>query len=249
MPESPNVFRSSGGTIALGAAVTTFSSATPSTDAALVERVRIGAADDAALDLLVRRHWRKLFARCRMLTQDADAANELAQEAWFRVLQARHRLDPAGNFPAYITTVATNLWRDHTRAARRAGALAEERLSSLDAVRRDESGDQGPLADVLPDPMSLDAEDRHSLSIDLDRAMAELTPRARDVLIARFIDGESAAEIGRRYGRTEQTITSWIRQACEDVRRCLGSAHTGRAVPAQHSGRAVAHRLGVERTP
>ena len=44
----------------------------------------------------------------------------------------------------------------------------------------------------------------------------------RDVLISRFINGESAAEIGQRYGRTEQAITGWIREAIRQMKIYLG---------------------------
>jgi len=44
----------------------------------------------------------------------------------------------------------------------------------------------------------------------------------RDVLISRFINGESAAEIGQRYGRTEQAITGWIREAIRQMKMYLG---------------------------
>jgi transposase-like protein len=37
------------------------------------------------------------------------------------------------------------------------------------------------------------------------------------VLVSRFLDGESCAEIGIRYGRTEQTISAWVRQAIREV--------------------------------
>ena len=42
------------------------------TDRALIEAVRRDPPDQAALDALVRRHWPRLFARCRMLTQDVE---------------------------------------------------------------------------------------------------------------------------------------------------------------------------------
>jgi RNA polymerase sigma factor (sigma-70 family) len=67
------------------------------------------------------------------------------------------------------------------------------------------------------------------LRIDVDRALARLGPRLRDVLVARFIDGESSAEIGQRYGRTEQTITAWLRQAVREMRVHLGEARHGDA--------------------
>ena len=64
--------------------------------------------------------------------------------------------------------------------------------------------------------------------VDLDRALASLTPHLRDVLVARFLDGESSADIGRRYGRTEQTVTAWLRQAIRDMRLQLGERGAGR---------------------
>jgi DNA-directed RNA polymerase specialized sigma24 family protein len=44
-----------------------------------------------------------------MLTLNQGKAGDLAQQAWCRVLRARNTLKPGGNFPAFITTVATNL--------------------------------------------------------------------------------------------------------------------------------------------
>jgi RNA polymerase sigma-70 factor, ECF subfamily len=204
-------------------------------DEALIEAVRRDPPDQAALDVLARRQWAKLFARCRMLTQDAEAAADLAQDTWCRVLRARRRLDPLGNLSAYLAVVATNLWRDRARTARRAGSLSNDHLSSLDAVGVGEHGEHRSLADVLPDPASLDADEQALLSMDIDRALASLTPRARDVLLARYVDGESAAEIGRRYGRTEQTVTAWLRQAATQMRRQLGG-HTRLTTTARASG-------------
>src|SRR5919204_2867113 len=93
-------------------------------DARLIEAVSGDPPDDAALQALVDRYWKALYARCHLLTQSPDLASDLAQESWYRVLRSRHTLQPDGNFPGYLTTVATNLWRDHNRSERRAGPPA-----------------------------------------------------------------------------------------------------------------------------
>ena len=91
-------------------------------------------------------------------------------------------------------------------------------MASLDAeLPGDESG-TAVLADVLPDLNALQAEEQALLKLDIDRALAQLTPLLRDVLVARFLTGESCAEIGRRYGRTEQTISAWVREAMREMR-------------------------------
>jgi DNA-directed RNA polymerase specialized sigma24 family protein len=52
----------------------------------------------------------------------------------------------------------------------------------------------------------------------MDQALERLSPHLRDSLVSRFITGESAAEIGKRYNRTEQTVTGWIREAVREMK-------------------------------
>ena len=187
-------------------------------DVWLVAAVRRDEPDAAALDVLANRYWKPLFARCHLLTLNHEKANDLAQQAWCRLLKARQGLKPGGNFPAYLMTVATNLWRDSQRAARRAGPLSDDQIASLDqALSADDDGD-AVLLDVLPDLNSLKEKERTLLKLDIDRALARLTPHLREVLIARFITGESCAEIGLRYERTEQTVSGWVREAIREVK-------------------------------
>ena len=190
-------------------------------DAALVGAVRSDPPDEAALDALVERYWSPLFARCLLMTQSREKAADLGQEAWYRILRARHTLKPDGNFPAYLMTVATNLWRDSNRSARRAGAMADHRVLSLDATSSNDEAETASLGDLLPDLKSLQAEQSKLLQLDIDEALAKLTPLFRDVLLSRVVVGESCAEIGRRYSRTEQTVSSWVRDALRQMRQFL----------------------------
>jgi RNA polymerase sigma-70 factor (ECF subfamily) len=194
-------------------------------DAWLVAAVRGDPPDAAALDALADRHWKALFGRCQMLTVDYQEASDLAQQAWCRVLRTRHRLKPGGNIPAYLTTTATNLWRDASRSAKRAGPLADHRLVALDAALPGRDGDAVRFVDALPDLRGLDATEQNLLAMDLDQALKELSPLWRDVLVARYLAGESCAEIGRRHGRTEQTISAWVRQATAAMRTHLEELH------------------------
>ncbi len=191
-------------------------------DARLVDAVRAEPPDAAALDALVARYWAPLHARCELLTLDREVARDIAQETWLRVLRARTALQPDANFVGYLMTIATNLCRDRHRSARRAGPLADARLASLDDAAT--GADDAPiLSNVIADPDRLPPDEQLLLRIDLDRALACLEPRAREVLIARYVDGESAAEIGARFGRTEQTVTTWLRNAIREIRVALAS--------------------------
>jgi RNA polymerase sigma-70 factor (ECF subfamily) len=185
-----------------------------------------------ALDELANRYWKPLFGRCQLLTLNHQKAGDLAQEAWCRVLRNRHALKPAGNFPAYLTTIATNLWRDGHRSARRAGPMADHLLESLDASPPNDHGESVALVDRIADLKALSPEEQTLLAMDIDKALERLTPQLREVLVARFIAGESCAEIGQRYGRTEQSISGWVRQALREMKLHFEGASRGDAVKA-----------------
>ena len=198
-------------------------------EASLIAAVREEPPNEQALDVLVERHWKPLYARCEMLTLDRHKAFDLAQDAWRRILRARRTLKPDGNLGGYLNMTATNLWRDKLRSARRAGPLAENRMLSLDAPSPGEDGESIGLAEAIPDLNSLDEDGKTRLRLDIDRALSQLTPLLRDVLVSRYVMGESCAEMGRRYRRTEQTVSGWVREAARIMR-----THLADAVPAQN---------------
>jgi RNA polymerase sigma factor (sigma-70 family) len=105
--------------------------------------------------------------------------------------------------------------------------MAEHRMTSLDAELSGDEGGTVILADVLPDLNALQAEEQTLLKLDIDQALKQLTPLLHDVLIARHLTGESCAEIGRRYGRTEQTISAWVREAIQEMRLHLAEFNPG----------------------
>jgi RNA polymerase sigma factor (sigma-70 family) len=190
-------------------------------DSELVAAIRGDSPDEEALDELARRHWQSLFARCQLMTLNREQAADVAQEAWCRLLRSRGNLRPDGNFAAYLGTIALNIWRDRCRAETRAEGMAERRMASLEASVIDINGDAVSLSDAIPDLHALEAEQQARLMLDIDEALERLSPVLRSVLVARFLVGESCAEIGRRHGRTEQTISGWIRQGALEMKLYL----------------------------
>jgi RNA polymerase sigma factor (sigma-70 family) len=94
-------------------------------------------------------------------------------------------------------------------------------MASLDATFETDDGETTRLADMLPDLNALNEEQQRVLSIDIDEALNRLTPLMRDILVSRLLAGESCAEIGRRYNRTEQTISAWVRAAIREIKQHL----------------------------
>jgi RNA polymerase sigma factor (sigma-70 family) len=186
-------------------------------DAQLLVAARDTEQASVAMDVLVRRHSHALERRCRMLTSNRERSADLAQETWTRMLRSRATLRSAGSFGAFLAAIAVNLRRDERRAEQRARQLSEQRLLSLDAS----SGADDAYSIEETISASECPEEKLLLRLDLSDGLARLPARLRAVVVARHVRGESAAEIGRRLGRTEQTITAWLREAVTKLKHDL----------------------------
>lgn len=86
--------------------------ATP-TDAALMLRYKDG--DTAAFETLYRRHndslYRYLLRRCL----DRDAAEDVFQEVWGKIIKSRSSYRPSAKFTTFLYRVAHNCFIDHVR--------------------------------------------------------------------------------------------------------------------------------------
>lgn len=79
------------------------------------DMARLADGDDAALNTLMDRHASRIFHfLCRMLGNEEDA-NDLAQETFVRIYNARENYQPAQKFSAWLYTIAGNLARNHLR--------------------------------------------------------------------------------------------------------------------------------------
>jgi RNA polymerase sigma-70 factor (ECF subfamily) len=109
-------------------------------DEELVKRAQAG--DRAALDRLVRRHQRALFALCLRYVRDADEAADLVQRSFVRAMGKIGDLRDAGVFRSWILRIgahlALNHIRDHARFVPDGGdvetALGDERAPSASAA-------------------------------------------------------------------------------------------------------------------
>lgn len=77
------------------------------------------AGDDSCLGALFERHHLALFQYCVHLTRDRSAAEDVVQDAFFRVLKKRKSYKGAGSFKSWLFNIARNAAFDHLRKARR----------------------------------------------------------------------------------------------------------------------------------
>ena len=142
------------------------------------------------------------------LTGDRELAEDAAQEAVVRVL--------AGGEPRdlpYLFRVVLNIVRNEARryARRRTGGLPEP-----DRVA--DSREPGPLQRVLADER--DAR--------LWTALGEIPERERTVLLLRFAEGLSCAEIARVEGTSPNAVSCLIQRGKERMRSILAPGSPAR---------------------
>lgn len=132
--------------------------------------------------------------------RNADDADDIAQESWARLASAAARDAGAiGNLRAYLFRVAHNLVVDQRRRASRSVEIQVEE-AELHA-----------LADPRPDPEA-QLVTREELR-RMDRIMAAMPARPREVFRLSRIEGLSFAEIGRRLGVSRQTVHEHMKRA------------------------------------
>lgn len=162
------------------------------TDRELIERIQGGESE--AYAELFRKYYQRIYAICFSMIRNPEDAEELAQEmfvhAYLKVGQLR---DPAKFFP-WLKKMARNRSRNFLQH-READVVS---LSLVDMER----------SSVNPDEELL----RHELIQAIMEAIEALPVRDRQVVRAR-IDGLSHAEIGRRFGISQQASLSRLYRA------------------------------------
>ena len=79
-------------------------------DAELMLRYRAG--DVSAFETVYRRHKDGLYRYFLRHTNNAAAADDLYQEAWTKIIAARHRYQASAKFTTYLYRVANNCFID-----------------------------------------------------------------------------------------------------------------------------------------
>jgi RNA polymerase sigma-70 factor (ECF subfamily) len=173
-----------------------------------VERARAG--DPEAWDALFRRYQLPLFAWLQELLHDEQTSLDLVQETFAQATRHIGSLRDPERFGAWLFGIAHQKCRQHWRKQRPARAW-----ESLDAEDREAScADE---TDPAPDEWLIRKEAREQFY----RALAELTPEHRAVVLLHFLEGFSLEEIGRVTGAPVGTVKSRLHYARKALKTLL----------------------------
>lgn len=148
------------------------------TELALVQRLRNG--DPAAFDAVYDEFRARLYSFLARLSRRHDVAEDLSEETWLRLVTNGRRLRPDTQLGPWLFTVARNLYFSYCRS----------RLLD-DAWPADMIG-LWAVGTVHPSP--LEAAAACELERRVERALAALPARYREVLLLVAVEGLTPAE-------------------------------------------------------
>jgi RNA polymerase sigma-70 factor (ECF subfamily) len=180
-------------------------------DRAAVKAVKSG--DINAFRVLVDRHKNTVYGTLLAMLGDADAAEELAQEAFVKAFAGMADFREESGFGTWVVQIAIHAARDHRR---RLSRLRNHRVVSLDALREARRYELEPAdGRRSADPRRL-VEGREETAL-VREALDELPPEYREVLVMKHFENWSYEQIA---GVTGDTVGTLKVRACR-ARRML----------------------------
>jgi RNA polymerase sigma-70 factor (ECF subfamily) len=172
---------------------------------------------ETAFRELVRRYERPVFSLIFRMVRDRETAEDLAQDAFIKVLNHIERYSPEFKFSSWLFKIANNVAIDHLRRRRldtvsldgspHASSAAEIEATSFDAVARQET--------------ALEEIESRELGSAIEQAIAKLRPEYRACIMLRHVEGRSYEEIAATLDLPLGTVKTYIHRARHELRRAL----------------------------
>jgi RNA polymerase sigma-70 factor (ECF subfamily) len=191
--------------------------------------------------------YRKVYTMAYRLSGNRADAEDLTQEAYYRAFRNFSDYEGDRPFENWIFRIVTRLYLDLLRTRRR-----RVKAVSYDTPLPGHNGDENlyfETADKGPNPEEVMLED--SLSEDLQRVMASLTPEQRTLITLADIQDMPYAEIADILGKPVGTIRSRLHRTHKLIRSRLEAIRKGDGDAAQAKqnlatkAKAAANKLGL----
>ena len=134
-------------------------------------------------------HWPRAFRAAYLVTHDAAAAEDIAQESLLAAIRALDRFDRRRPFGPWLHRIAVNRAIDWTRARALRGEVE--------------------LLDIVPAPPERPADD------DTLTALARLSPEHRAVIVMRYLLEFTPGEIADALDLPRGTVNSRLRRGLD----------------------------------
>ena len=153
--------------------------------------------DPDLLDRLIEQYHYRLFRYLLYLTGSQEAAEDLFQETWIRVLERGHQFDGKREFSTWLYAVARNLTIDYMR---------RKNPASLDALMDNEEHAAFEPADA--GPAAWEVVQQREQAERINAALVGIPAEYREAVVLRFQEGMALQEIAAVTGAGLGTVKS-----------------------------------------
>jgi RNA polymerase sigma-70 factor (ECF subfamily) len=174
--------------------------------------LKYAAGDMAAFEQLYGRHKAALYRYLQRLCRDADLANDVFQETWGNVIDARTRYDARSQFKTYLFRIAHNCAVDHLRRLNRWTAREGTDIDAVAAFIED-NPQQRP-------EQQLSAS---QFSAEFQAALHALPDEQRAAFVLHEESGLPLTEIAAITHCNTETAKSRLRYAIKKLRQSLAN--------------------------
>src|SRR5215470_8099035 len=99
---------------------------------ALIQRCLRG--DQAAWELIVKQHWRKVFNVAYKFVGKHDEAEDLTQDIFLKIFRSLDTFDRRANFQTWLISVSRNLCIDHYRSVRKERETIDRQVDATEVA-------------------------------------------------------------------------------------------------------------------
>jgi RNA polymerase sigma-70 factor (ECF subfamily) len=182
---------------------------------------RLVARDESAFNELVVTYERRVYGLVFRMLGRRDEAEDLAQEVFVQVFKAIDQFRGESKLSTWIYRIAVNLCKNRTKYNQRRHAGEQDDIDAMaervpmSAARAVTVGDQS-RPDELVEGMQLE--------MVVKRAIAQIDPEFREVLVLRDVEDLSYEEIAAVTGLADGTVKSRIHRARAQLRALVEKA-------------------------
>ena len=180
----------------------------------LVKRCQAG--DSNAFDELVTRYRTRIFGMIYNMVHSEQDAWDLAQDSFVKAWKSIKRFRGQSSFYTWIYRIVMNVTIDWLRKKQIKGA-GSEFDDSIQLKEVDPASKTVPKADALPYQQMEQAEIRS----EIDKAIAQLSPEHRAVILMKEIEGMQYHEIAESLGCSIGTVMSRLFYARKKLQNLL----------------------------
>lgn len=168
--------------------------------------IRARAFDAQALGQIYDAYFERLYRYAYRFVGDVDSAQDVAAETLRRLLEALRAGSTPRHLSGWLYRVAHNLAMDQHRQRPEGGLVALE-----------------PDHDLADDVDTEADSERGFARREVRQALAKLTPEQQKVVVLKFVEGYSNAEVGALMDKPEGAIKSLQHRALAALKRALTS--------------------------